>query len=88
MRLHFLSVARTLEVWRQRVQTALPQLRAQGYDECFIAMGELYLACCEGGFRERLIGVAQLMMARPGHRAPVPMPELPPSQPRIGELRA
>lgn len=78
-----LSYARTLEAWRQRFHAALPQVRAQGYDERFIAMWEFYLAYCEGGFRERSIGVAQLLMAKPGHRTPAPMPELP-----AGELEA
>lgn len=71
-----LSYARTLEAWRHRFLTALPQVRAQGFDDRFIAMWEFYLAYCEGGFRERSIGVAQLLMARPGHRTPAPMPEL------------
>ncbi len=71
-----LGYARTLEAWRQRFLAALPQVRAQGYDERFIRMWEFYLAYCEGGFRERSIGVAQLLMAKPGHRAPAPMPEL------------
>lgn len=71
-----LSYARTLEAWRQRFLAALPQVRAQGFDNRFIAMWEFYLAYCEGGFRERSIGVAQLLMAKPGHRAPAPMPEL------------
>lgn len=78
-----LSYARTLEAWRLRFRSALPQVRAQGYDERFIAMWEFYLAYCEGGFRERSIGVAQLLMAKPGHRTPAPMPELP-----AGELQA
>ena len=70
-----LSYARTLEAWRHRFLGALPQVRAQGFDDRFIAMWEFYLAYCEGGFRERSIGVAQLLMAKPGHRAPAPMPE-------------
>jgi cyclopropane-fatty-acyl-phospholipid synthase len=78
-----LSYARTLEAWRLRFHAAMPQVRAQGYDERFIAMWEFYLAYCEGGFRERSIGVAQLLMAKPGHRRPAPMPELP-----QGELQA
>jgi cyclopropane-fatty-acyl-phospholipid synthase len=78
-----LSYARTLEAWRLRFHAAMPQVRAQGYDERFIAMWEFYLAYCEGGFRERSIGVAQLLMAKPGHRTPAPMPELP-----QGELQA
>lgn len=71
-----LSYARTLQAWRQRFLAALADVRAQGYDERFIRMWDFYLAYCEGGFRERSIGVAQLLMARPGHRQPAPMPEL------------
>ena len=72
-----LSYARTLEAWRARFLAALPQVRALGHDDRFVRMWEFYLAYCEGGFRERSIGVAQLLLARPGHRAPAPMPELP-----------
>lgn len=71
-----LSYARTLEAWRQRFHAALSQVRAQGFDERFIAMWEFYLAYCEGGFRERSIGVAQLLMAKPGCHVPAPMPDL------------
>ena len=72
-----LGYARTLQAWRERFMAALPQVRAQGYDERFIGLWEFYLAYCEGGFRERSIGVAQLLMAKPGHRTPAPMPDLP-----------
>ncbi len=80
-----LSYARTLDAWRRRFHARLADVRAQGYDESFIAMWDFYLAYCEGGFRERSIGVAQLLMAKPGHRTPAPMPELPHA---AGELRA
>lgn len=63
-----LSYARTLEAWRHRFMANLQAVRAQGFDERFIRMWEFYLAYCEGGFRERSIGVAHLLMARPGHR--------------------
>ncbi|HIV71840.1 MAG TPA: cyclopropane-fatty-acyl-phospholipid synthase family protein [Candidatus Aquabacterium excrementipullorum] len=63
-----LSYARTLEAWRTRFMAALPQVRAQGFDERFIRMWDFYLAYCEGGFRERSIGVAHLLMAKPGYR--------------------
>jgi cyclopropane-fatty-acyl-phospholipid synthase len=33
-------------------------------------MWDFYLAYCEGGFRERSIGVAHLLMAKPGYRPP------------------
>ena len=85
-----LSYARTLHAWRQRFHAALPDVRAQGYDERFIAMWDFYLAYCEGGFRERSIGVAQLLLAKPGHRAATPLPEWPHDAPgpRTGELQA
>ena len=72
-----LSYARTLEAWRTRFHAAMPQVRSQGYDERFIAMWDFYLAYCEGGFRERSIGVAQLLMAKPGYHTPAPMPDFP-----------
>lgn len=63
-----LSYARTLEAWRQRFMSQLKAVRAQGFDERFIRLWEFYLAYCEGGFLERSIGVAHLLLARPGHR--------------------
>lgn len=62
------SYARTLQAWRERFLAQLPQVRTQGFDERFVRMWEFYLAYCEGGFRERSIGVAQLLFAKPGHR--------------------
>ena len=62
------SYARTLHTWRRRFMAQLPAVRAQGYDERFIRMWEFYLAYCEGGFRQRSIGVAQLLLAKPGAR--------------------
>ncbi|MBD8880781.1 class I SAM-dependent methyltransferase [Rhodanobacter sp. 7MK24] len=59
------SYARTLHAWRERFMAKLPEVRAQGFDERFIRMWEFYLAYCEGGFRERSIGVSHLLMARP-----------------------
>ncbi len=60
------SYARTLQSWRERFLAQLRQVRAQGFDERFIRMWEFYLAYCEGGFRERSIGVAHLLFAKPG----------------------
>jgi cyclopropane-fatty-acyl-phospholipid synthase len=64
------SYARTLAAWRERFLAQLPQMWAQGFDERFIRSWEFYLAYCEGGFRERSIGVAQLLLARPAYRSP------------------
>ncbi|MCX7555550.1 cyclopropane-fatty-acyl-phospholipid synthase [Xanthomonadaceae bacterium JHOS43] len=62
------SYARTLQLWRERFMARLPEVRAQGFDERFIRLWEFYLSYCEGGFRERSIGVAHLLFAKPGRR--------------------
>ncbi|MFM2289687.1 MAG: hypothetical protein RL684_2830 [Pseudomonadota bacterium] len=62
------SYARTLQAWRANFLARLPQVRALGFDDRFIRLWEFYLAYCEGGFRERSIGVAHLLLAKPGHR--------------------
>ena len=62
------SYALTLRAWRERFLANLPQVRAQGFDDRFIRMWEFYLAYCEGGFRERSIGVSHLLLAKPGNR--------------------
>jgi cyclopropane-fatty-acyl-phospholipid synthase len=62
-----LSYARTLEAWRERFLASLGQVRGQGFDERFIRSWEFYLAYCEGGFRERSIGVSHLLMEKPLH---------------------
>jgi cyclopropane-fatty-acyl-phospholipid synthase len=59
------SYARTLQAWRTRFLERLPEVRALGFDERFIRKWEYYLAYCEGGFRERSIGVAQLLFVKP-----------------------
>ena len=62
-----LSYARTLQAWRERFLGSLGQVRGQGFDERFIRSWEFYLAYCEGGFRERSIGVSHLLMEKPLH---------------------
>lgn len=71
-----LSYARTVEAWRERFLAQCAEVRRQGFDERFIRLWEFYLAYCEGGFRERSIGVAQLLMAKPGFRKATPLPEI------------
>lgn len=61
-----LSYARTLAAWRERFMANLDAVRGQGFDDRFIRLWEFYLAYCEGGFRERAIGVSHLLLARPG----------------------
>lgn len=60
--------ARTLHDWRQRFLAQLDAVRTRGFDERFIRMWEFYLCYCEGGFRERSIGTAQVLLAKPDYR--------------------
>ncbi|MGA2397978.1 MAG: cyclopropane-fatty-acyl-phospholipid synthase family protein [Steroidobacteraceae bacterium] len=61
-----LSYARTLEVWRKRFLAQRSEVRRLGFDDHFIRLWEFYLAYCEGGFRERSIGVGHLKFAKAG----------------------
>jgi cyclopropane-fatty-acyl-phospholipid synthase len=72
------SYAMTLHHWRLRFMQRLDEVRALGYPERFIRMWEFYLAYCEGGFIERSIGNAQLLLTRPACRRGqwLPDPEL------------
>jgi cyclopropane-fatty-acyl-phospholipid synthase len=67
-----LHYARTLRDWRERFHHRLHDIRALGYDDRFIRMWEYYLCYCEGGFRERLISCAQMLMHKPRCHAPLP----------------
>jgi cyclopropane-fatty-acyl-phospholipid synthase len=60
--------ALTLAHWRKRFMERLDEVRDMGFDDRFIRMWEFYLCYCEGGFRERIIGTAQLAFAKPGYR--------------------
>ncbi len=62
------SYALTLKAWRERFMARLAEVRALGYPPRFVRMWEFYLAYCEGGFRERSIGVVQMLLAKPGSR--------------------
>jgi cyclopropane-fatty-acyl-phospholipid synthase len=60
------SYARTLAAWRERFHARLADVRALGFDDRFVRLWDFYLAYCEGGFRERSIGVAHLVFDKPG----------------------
>ena len=55
------SYAITLRNWRERFLQRIDEVRALGFDDRFIRMWEYYLCYCEGAFRERAVGVAQLV---------------------------
>ncbi len=60
--------ARTLREWRHAFDANLPKVRALGFDERFIRMWNYYLCYCEGGFIERHLGDAQLVLVREMNR--------------------
>ena len=68
--------ARTLAAWRHAFMRNLDQVRALGYPEEFIRMWEFYLCYCEGGFEERVLGDAQLLLVKPGNRRSAIVPTL------------
>ncbi|NOT57397.1 MAG: class I SAM-dependent methyltransferase [Deltaproteobacteria bacterium] len=64
--------AETLRHWRERFFARLTEVRRLGYSEELIRMWEFYFCYCEGGFRERVIGDAQLLLTKPlCRRAPI-----------------
>ena len=60
--------AETLRQWRQRFLAHRDDARALGYDEGFLRLWEMYLAFSEGGFRERRLRDAQIVLAKPDWR--------------------
>jgi cyclopropane-fatty-acyl-phospholipid synthase len=60
-----LDYARTLAAWRDRFLHRIDDVKALGFDDVFVRMWEFYLAYCEGGFMERVIGTSQILMAKP-----------------------
>ena len=60
--------ALTLLHWHRRFLANLDAVRALGYSEEFIRMWEYYLSYCEAGFRERHIGLVQMVLAKPAYR--------------------
>ena len=60
-----LHYARTLRLWHENFRRAHSRLSELGYDDYFLRLWEFYLCYCEGGFLERSIGTAQLLLAKP-----------------------
>jgi len=61
---HFfgLDYAHTLDAWSSRFESALPEVRALGFDDRFIRMWRYYLAYCRTGFQHRSIDVMQVRL--------------------------
>lgn len=59
-----LHYALTLKEWRRRFLDARTEVLRLNFDERFVRMWDYYLAYCEGAFRERYIGDAQLLLTK------------------------
>jgi cyclopropane-fatty-acyl-phospholipid synthase len=57
--------ATTLEKWRERLRDNASRVRRLGYPDEFLRLWEFYFCYCEGGFRERTIGNAQIVLSKP-----------------------
>ena len=64
-----LHYATTLQHWSAACTANEERILSLGYTREFLRMWQFYLSYCEGGFRERSIGDAQLLLARPFWRA-------------------
>jgi cyclopropane-fatty-acyl-phospholipid synthase len=60
--------ARTLSIWRDNFYAQIDHIRKVWPDKAFSKAWELYFTCCEAGFAERDIGVAQYLFAKPKAR--------------------
>jgi cyclopropane-fatty-acyl-phospholipid synthase len=60
--------ATTLRLWRENLLGNIGAVRGLGYSEAFIRMWEFYLAYCEAGFAERMLGDVHAVFAKPGAR--------------------
>ncbi len=68
--------ARTLQVWRERFHANSDPIRELGMSDSFLRLWDYYLCYCEGAFREKQIGVAQILLQKPGNRLNPRFPSL------------
>ncbi len=77
--------ARTLREWRRRLLAREDDVRALGLPRELPRLWEFYFAYCEGGFEERVLGTAQMLLTKPRCRiAPVLPPLVAPEFARDG----
>ncbi|WP_372717485.1 class I SAM-dependent methyltransferase [Novipirellula sp.] len=68
--------AQTLRCWRERFHANLDSIRKLGKTEAFLRLWDYYLCYCEGAFREKQVGVLQLLLQKPGNRLRPHFPSL------------
>lgn len=60
--------AQTLWHWSKRLEANKDEITKLGYPNFLYRLWQYYFSYCEGGFRERAIGVSQLLFAKPLNR--------------------
>ncbi len=60
--------ADTLNHWARRLESNQSEIPKLGYPKFLYRLWKYYFSYCEGGFRERAIGVSQLVLKKPLHR--------------------
>jgi len=68
--------ALTLRAWRHNLLSNADRIRAQGFSDAFLRMWTFYLCYCEGGFAERALGDAQMLLVKPQCRREPMLPSL------------
>ncbi|MEY4625572.1 MAG: hypothetical protein RL061_1097 [Pseudomonadota bacterium] len=56
---------KTLEIWHSQFNSSLSEIKAQGFDEKFIRLWNLYLMYCAAGFAEESTDVIQFTLRKP-----------------------
>lgn len=60
--------AQTLLHWSERLEDKKQEVRELGYPDFLPRLWQYYFSYCEGGFRERAIGLSQIVLTKPNYR--------------------
>jgi cyclopropane-fatty-acyl-phospholipid synthase len=60
--------AQTLKHWAQRLERKEHEITKLGYPDFLYRLWQYYFSYCEGGFRERAIGLSHLVLGKPLHK--------------------
>ncbi len=60
--------AETLKNWSRRLAKNENEIVKLGYPDFLHRLWQYYFSYCEGGFRERVIGLSQMVLTKPNHK--------------------
>ena len=60
--------SRTLSMWSKNLKLNQEEIVNLGYPKYLHRLWQFYFSYCEGGFRERTIGLSQMTLAKPFYR--------------------